>query len=664
VFGDLLNHYPTRYQPFPPPTPAADLLMQPIASFVGTVQQVDISPSPRGGLHKIVATIADRTGRVSATWFRHGRFSPVQTGQQVAISGKLSQVGRAINFENPEWERDDGEPVHTRRMVPTYPLTAGLSDRSVREKAKRAVDAWADTVDDPLPGWLRESYDLWPLGAALRQIHFPDDAERLRIARRRLAFDELFAIQLVVVQRKLDWQGVEAPALPVGGNALATLLSAQPFILTGGQQRALDEILADVAKPQPMVRLLQGEVGSGKTAVAAAALFVAVQNGAQGSLMAPTEILAEQHHRSLSSFYERAAEVLAAAGARIPQVVLLTGSTRAAERRRVYQAIADGEVDVLVGTQAVIQEHVELKNLGLAVVDEQHRFGVRQRVALREKGGHPHLLVMTATPIPRTLALSIYGDLDLSLIDELPPGRQKIATHLLSPDERPLAYEKIRREVVKGGQAFVICPLVEDSPNLEARAATAEYERLQAGELAGLRLALLHGRMRPAEKDRVMREFRDREHDVLVSTAVVEVGVDIPNASVMLIEGAERFGLAQLHQFRGRVGRGSRPSVCLLLTEDASENSLERLQVVADSNSGLDLANFDLKQRGPGDYFGVRQSGFPELRVATLDDATLVERARRAAEKVLEMDAPLELPQHAGLAKLVERFRRRAGEPN
>jgi len=664
VFGDLLNHYPSRYQAYPPPTAAADLLMQPIASVVGIVQQVDIAPSPRGGLHKIVATIADRTGRVSATWFRHGRFSPVQVGQRVAISGKLSQIGRAINFENPEWERDDGEPVHTRRMVPTYPLTSGLTDRSVREKVKWAVDARADEAPDPLPGWLREAYDLWPLGAALRQVHFPDDAERLRIARRRLAFDELFAIQLVVVQRKLDWQGVEAPALPTPDGALATLLAAQPYELTGGQRRALDQILADISQARPMVRLLQGEVGSGKTAVAAAALFVAVQNGSQGSMMAPTEILAEQHYRSLSGFYEHAAAALEAAGGRVPRVALLTGSTRAAERRRVYQAIADGEIDVLVGTQAVIQENVELKSLALAVVDEQHRFGVRQRVALREKGGHPHLLVMTATPIPRTLALSLYGDLDLSLIDEMPPGRLKIATHLLDPDERQLAYEKIRREVAKGGQAFVICPLVEDSPNLEARAATAEYERLQAGDLAGLRLALLHGRMRPSEKDRVMREFRDHEHDVLVSTAVVEVGVDIPNASVMLIEGAERFGLAQLHQFRGRVGRGTRPSVCLLLTEEASENTLERLEIMVRSDSGLALAEHDLKLRGPGDYFGVRQSGFPELRVATLDDVTLVDRARKAAEKVLELDPALELPQHEGLARLVEQFRRRAGEPN
>ena len=347
TFRDLLRHLPNRYQTYPPPTAAADLLMQPIASFVGIVQQVDISPSPRGGLHKIVATLADQTGRVSATWFRHGRFSPVQIGQRIAVSGKLAQYGRNINFENPDWERaapESGEAVHTRRMVPIYPLTSGLNDRAVRERVKWAVDALADAEPDPLPGWLRDSYGLWPLGAALRQVHFPDDPERLRLARRRLAFDELFAIQLVVVQRKLDWQGVEAPTLPTPRAALEALLAAQPFTLTGGQQRVLSEILRDAARPQPMTRLLQGEVGSGKTAVAAAALFVAVQNGAQGSLMAPTEILSEQHYRSISTFYERATEALEWVGARMPRIGLLTGSVKAAERRLVdaIEAISDG----------------------------------------------------------------------------------------------------------------------------------------------------------------------------------------------------------------------------------------------------------------------------------------------------------------------------------
>ncbi|MBA2449602.1 MAG: ATP-dependent DNA helicase RecG, partial [Chloroflexi bacterium] len=670
-FGDLLYDFPTRHQAYPPAGAAAELIMQPIASFVGRVEDVEISGTPRGGLHKIIATLADRTGRVTATWFRHGRFSPVKPGQVVAVSGKTSQFGRGFNFESPEWEPagEHLEPVHTRRLVPTYPLTAGLAERWLREKVKWAVDAWADRVPDSLPDSLVG--ELMPLGAALRQIHFPDDEAALTLARRRLAFDELFTIQLVVVRRKLEWQGSAAPVLPTRTEPLEALLAAQPYRLTGAQRRVLGEILEDVARPRPMIRLLQGEVGSGKTAVAAAALLVAVCEGAQGSLMAPTEILAEQHFRTLAEFYGRAGEALAAAGARPPSVGLLTGNVKGAERRAVYERVANGEIDVLVGTQALIQEGVAFANLGLAVVDEQHRFGVRQRVALREKGGHPHVLVMTATPIPRTLALSLYGDLELSLIDEMPPGRKRVNTHLLAPEERGLAYEKIRREVQKERQAFVICPLVEDSSKggfetrpYEARAATQEFERLQGGELAGLRLALLHGRMRPAEKERVMREFRDREHDVLVSTAVVEVGVDIPNATVMLIEGAERFGLAQLHQFRGRVGRSDLPSVCLLLTGEAGDGVLERLQVVAESDSGLALAEHDLRARGPGDYFGVRQSGFPELRVATLDDVALVERARRAAEQVLDHDPDLSRPEHAELARRVADFRRRAGEPN
>ncbi len=664
-FGDLLWHLPTRHQAYPAARGAADLLLQPIASFVGRVIDVEISGSPRGALHRIVSTLADPTGRVTATWFRHGRFSPVKVGQMIAVSGKVSTSGRALNFDNPDWERADaGEPIHTRRLVPTYPLVGGLADRWLREKIKWAVDALADGVPDPLPVWVRDEHGLEPLGAAIRQAHFPDDEAALVLARRRLAFDELFTTQLVVLRRKLDWQGAVAPVLlPVDG-PLEALLGAQPYRLTRGQQRVLSEIFADVARPQPMIRLLQGEVGSGKTAVAAAALFVAVCHGAQGSLMAPTEILAEQHYRTLTEFYDRAEPALAAIGSRRPRVGLLTGSIKGSGRRAIYDGIAAGEIDLLVGTQAVIQEGVEFGRLGLAVVDEQHRFGVRQRVALREKGGHPHVLVMTATPIPRTLALSLYGDLDLSTIDELPQGRLKIDTYLLTPDERQIAYEKIRREAANGHQSFVICPLVEDSPHLEARAATAEFERLHSGELRGLRLSLLHGRMKPAEKDRVMREFRDRQHDVLVTTAVVEVGVDIPNATVMVIEGAERFGLAQLHQFRGRVGRGELPSVCLLLTEDANETVLERLQVVADSDSGLDLAEHDLKLRGPGDYFGVRQSGFPELRVATLDDAGLIERARAAARKILDRDPDLALPEHAGLAARMADFRRRTGEPN
>jgi ATP-dependent DNA helicase RecG len=382
--------------------------------------------------------------------------------------------------------------------------------------------------------------------------------------------------------------------------------------------------------------------------------------------MAPTEILAEQHFATLASLFASAGEGLTRVLGREPAVALLTGSLKASDRRRAYNGAISGDVDILVGTQALIQDKLEFARLGLVIVDEQHRFGVRQRVILRRKAVTtvPHLLVMTATPIPRTLALSLYGDLDLSTIDEMPPGRQSPRTVLIGSDERHLAYERVRRAVSKGEQAFVICPLVEESEALEAKAATEEYERLRHGELKSLRLALLHGRLRAADKDATMRAFRDREFDVLVSTAVVEVGVDIPNATVMLIEGAERFGLAQLHQFRGRIGRGDRPSVCILLSDLPNAELNERLQAVVDTNNGLTLAEHDLRLRGPGDYFGVRQSGFPELKVARLDDAPMVESARRAAASLLAVDPELSQPEHAALRDHLDAFVAGVGDPS
>jgi ATP-dependent DNA helicase RecG len=407
-----------------------------------------------------------------------------------------------------------------------------------------------------------------------------------------------------------------------------------------------------------MTRLLQGEVGSGKTIVAAVALLSAVASGCQGALMAPTEILAEQHLRTLEATCGRAERFLRDLLGRPLRLELLTSASHRSDRQRIYREVAEGQVDLLVGTQALIQEGLGFGRLGLVVIDEQHRFGVLQRTTLRQKGVSPHLLVMTATPIPRTLALTLYGDLDLSIIDELPPGRQRVATHLLTPLERPHAYEHIRREVAQGRQAFIICPLVEDSPHLEVRAATAEYERLRAGDLAGLRLALLHGRMRPAEKDQIMRGFRDGAYDVLVSTSVVEVGIDVPNASVMLVEGAERFGMAQLHQFRGRVGRGQHSTTCLLLSDTTEEEALARLGTVASVADGFRLADADLKLRGPGEYMGVRQSGFPDFRMADLTDARLVETARQAALQLLEGDPELADPRHALLAERVAEMRK------
>ena len=606
---------------------------------------------------------------VYAVWLRHGLARiAVQTGEPIALSGKLVLQGRQLVFENPEYELAVGPPIHTRGLVPIHPLTAGITDRAMRSRVHWAVTHFASKVDDWLPADVREQHSLLPVDQALRQMHFPRTNDEYNQARRRFAFEELLTIQLMVLRRRMTWQRDPAAPLARRREVLEALERGLPFELTGAQRRIADEILKDIALQKPMTRLLQGEVGSGKTAVAALALVDALANGYQGALMAPTEILAEQHFGTLSQLFEAAGPGLEAALGRRPTVTLLTGSVKGKQRQTAYTNIAGGGVDVVIGTQALIQDKVEFGKLGLVIVDEQHRFGVHQRVTLRRRAGEgeavPHLLVMTATPIPRTLALSLYGDLDLSTIDEMPPGRQFPRTILLGSDDRELAYERVRRAAARGQQTFIICPLVEESEVLEAKAATEEYERLRTGELSSLKLGLLHGRMRPSDKDATMRAFRDHEFDVLVSTAVVEVGVDVPNATVMVIEGAERFGLAQLHQFRGRVGRGGQPSVCILMTDLPDPGANERLSAVVETNNGLKLAEADLKLRGPGDYFGVRQSGLPPLRVARLDDAPLVEAARSAAYGVLGRDPELTLPEHAALATHLSDFVAHAGDPS
>jgi ATP-dependent DNA helicase RecG len=666
--GDLLFHFPVRHQAFPPTAQIDELFFKAEGSVVGTLEGLEVENLPRG-LKKLRATVRDATGRVQAVWLRHGvsRIG-VNTGERIALSGRLITQGRQLVFEDPDYERADGPAIHTRRLVPVHPLTAGLSDREVRGRIFWALTHFAHEVVDALPEAIRTAHHLIAIERALWSMHFPDSLDDFDVARRRFAFEELLTIQLMVLERRMAWQHDPAPALRRHDRALAALERSLPFDLTAAQRRVTDEILNDLAQRRPMTRLLQGEVGSGKTAVAALALMNAVANGFQGALMAPTEILAEQHFTTMSRLFEVGGASLEAVLGRRPSVMLLTGSVKGKGRTLAYDATASGEVDLVVGTQALIQDRLEFARLGLVVVDEQHRFGVRQRVSLRYRAvdsvGVPHLLVMTATPIPRTLALSLYGDLDLSAIDELPPGRQFPRTRLLGSDERDLAYERVRRAAARGEQSFIICPLVEESEVLQAKSATEEYERLRAGELASLKLRLLHGRMRPAEKDAVMRTFRDHEFDVLVSTAVVEVGVDVPNATVMLIEGAERFGLAQLHQFRGRVGRGGQPSVCILLSDLPEPGASERLQAVVDTTNGLVLAEHDLRLRGPGDYFGVRQSGMPELKVAKLDDAPLVEGARAAASTILGDDPGLTRDEHAALAEHLAAFVASSGDPS
>jgi ATP-dependent DNA helicase RecG len=665
--GDLLLHFPLRHQAFPPPAPIAELFFQAEGSVVGALERLEVENLPRG-LKKLRATVRDRSGTVSAVWLRHGvaRIG-VNAGEPIALSGRLMLQGRQLVFDNPDYERADGPPLHTRGLVPIHPLTAGLTDRELRARIAWALTHFASALIDPLPESIRAQHQLVPIHQAVWQVHFPTTPAEYADARRRFAFEELLTIQLMVLKRRMTWQQDPAPPLPRQDPALQAFERGLPFRLTNAQRRVTDEILHDLAHSTPMTRLLQGEVGSGKTAVAALALLNAVANGYQGALMAPTEILAEQHFATLSQLLDSGQGIQQVLG-RVPRVELLTGSVKGRGRTQAYTGAAEGTVDVLVGTQALVQDKLDFARLGLVIVDEQHRFGVRQRVVLRRRGSErelvPHLLVMTATPIPRTLALSLYGDLDLSAIDEMPPGRQFPRTVLLGPDERQLAYERIRRAAAHGQQSFIICPLIEESEALEARSATEEYERLRTGELASLRVALLHGRMRPTEKDAIMRAFRDHEFDVLVSTAVVEVGVDVPNASVMLIEGAERFGLAQLHQFRGRIGRRGQSSVCILLTELPDPDVSERLRVVAETTNGLTLAEHDLRLRGPGDYFGVRQSGAPELKVARLDDAPLVEAARAAAASVLAEDPELARPEHAALATHLAAFVAQSGEPS
>jgi len=568
-------------------------------------------------------------------------------------------------FESPEWEfAEDKDLIHTGRLVPLYPLTQGLRHRQVRGLMKRVMDQWAWQLDDFLPLELKERDKLLELPQAISQAHYPEDETMKARARTRLAFDELFLLQLGVLSKKRDWQQSQpGSSFSTETPVLDSFLRSLPFELTAAQHRVLEEILVDLQKPQPMSRLLQGEVGSGKTVVAAAALLVAAANGYQGAFMAPTEILAEQHFTNICQLLSKVGHqegegYLYSYSGFLPHtltVALLIGDINQLKKQELQRHILDGDIDIVIGTHALIQKGVEFRRLGLAVVDEQHRFGVTQRSALRQKGFNPHVLVMTATPIPRTLALTLYGDLDLSVIDQLPPGRQAIKTKWLNPGQRDSAYAFIQRQISSGRQAFIICPLIEESEAIQAKAAIAEYQRLSQEVFPELGLGLLHGRMSSTEKDKVMRRFRAADMNILVSTPVVEVGIDVPNATVMLIESADRFGLSQLHQFRGRVGRGPEQSYCLLLAQNPSEVGRERLDIIENNQDGFALAEEDLKLRGPGEFFGTRQSGLPDLRMAKLSDVALLELARREAIKLFQVDPTLQKPEHHPLAKELAR---------
>ena len=658
---DLLYFFPHRHLDYSQRKPIAQLTEGEEQTIIANVWQAN--EIRLGGRLSTEAIVGDETGNVRVVWFNNPYLAKkLTTNTRVVLSGRVSLFGGRHVFESPEWElAEDKELVHTGRLIPLYPLTRGLHPRQVRKLLKEVVDQWAWQVADFLPAELKERCNLLELPQAISQAHYPDDEIARDKARVRLAFDELFLLQLGVLGKKRDWQeGQPGSPLSIQTSVFDTFLKSLPFELTAAQHSVLKEILADLQKPQPMCRLLQGEVGSGKTIVATTALLMAAANGYQGAFMAPTEILAEQHFTTISQLLSRAGHeeegesYLRSFSGLLPQpltVALLIGDINQVRKQGLQQRIQDGSIDIAIGTHALIQKGVEFHRLGFAVVDEQHRFGVAQRSALRQKGFSPHVLVMTATPIPRTLALTLYGDLDLSVIDQLPPGRQAVKTKWLQPRQRDSAYAFLRRQVASGRQAFIICPLVEESEAIQAKAAIAEHQRLSAEVFPELKLGLLHGRMPAAEKDEVMRHFRSGELNILVSTPVVEVGIDVPNATVMLIESADRFGLSQLHQFRGRVGRGQEQSYCMLLAQNPSEIGRQRLDSIENIQDGFALAEEDLKLRGPGEFFGTRQSGLPDLRMAKLSDVALLELARREAITLFQTDPGLGKPEHQLLAK-------------
>lgn len=652
---DFVWHLPSRYEDYSQMRTISELEPGEQVTIIANLWDVR---ERKVGIrrHMVQGILADGTGTLHATWWNRYVVNQLTVGSTLRFSGKVGLYMGQKTLDNPSFEDLDDEMVETGRLTPIYRLTEGLSNKRLRTWISDVLKEFGKFISDPLPLSLRKSHKLLELSSALRQIHSPNDAEQLEEARRRLIFEELLYIQLGIQKRRSALQEVTAQSLTVSDEALDSFRHSLGFTLTEAQGRVLGEIRADLARTIPMTRLVQGDVGSGKTAVAAGAIFAAALNDAQAAMLAPTQILAEQHYRGIKELLDR----LTKPDSSDIEIALLTGRVGGKERTDILSRVRSGEIDILVGTTAVIQEHVDFQNLALVVVDEQHRFGVKQRGALRRGNMQPHMLVMSATPIPRSLALTIYGDLDLSVIDQMPPGRTPVKTKWFMPAERERLYSFLRREVAGGRQGFIVYPLVEESEKLDAGAAVAEYDRLQAEIFPDQRLALLHGRMSGSEKDEVMTSFAQGEYDILVSTTVIEVGIDVPNATLIIIEDADRFGLAQLHQLRGRVGRGQHASYCALISQGKSADAEERLVTLQESNDGFTLAQKDLDMRGPGDFLGTRQSGLPPLKVAQLSDLDILADTQSAARDLLNNDPSLS--RYPQLLKQVERFWRGHGD--
>lgn len=652
---DMLRYLPRRYDDYTDLRYISQLSPNEVVTVIGTVAHTEIrvGRNNRKDFHMV---IDDGSGQMNVIFFgQHFLIRNIRKGQQLVLSGKVTIWGNRLQMSSPEWEALDSENLHTIGIVPVYRLTEGITARAFRRLMKQTVDQFANHVPDHIPMAVLDRAELADIGWTIQNLHFPEGHDHLRHARRRYIFDQLITLQLGILGNRRDWQAVPSESLTVDDGWLDEFLeNVFPYELTGAQKRALSDIRADIAKEVPMNRLLQGDVGSGKTAVAVATIGMALNNRKQAALMAPTSILAEQHYRGITQSLENMPTDMR------PVVALLTSALTQSERNSVYRGLDDGSIDVVIGTHAIIQDGVNFNDLGVAIIDEQHRFGVEQRAALRGKGINPHLLVMTATPIPRTLALTMYADLDLSIIDEKPPGRQTIDTKMLEPVARERAFNFIEKHLELGRQAFVIHPLVEASDKIDARSAIEAYEELSQ-VFYKYRVCLLHGRMSPVEKDEIMGAFANHEYDVMVTTSVAEVGVDIPNANVILIEGANRFGLSQLHQFRGRVGRGSHQSFCLLIPDNLTEESEQRLKAMEKTDDGFVLAEMDWKMRGAGDLLGTRQSGTHVLQLAEEMTPELVSLAQQEALTIYAEDPYLEQVEHLMLAEKVRILMNRDG---
>ena len=633
---DLLHHYPFRYEDYSKVVPINDLKEGESVTVLGVLELIN---NRRIRNRRIIteALLSDESGSIRAVWFNQPFLTKnLKTGDKVFLSGVVKRDMLGPQFVSPAYEKSGTRSIHTGRLVPMYPLTAGVTQKQLRFLVEQALAA-ASGISDWLPEEIKNSNELSELQDAVKKIHFPEKEKDVKTATERLKFDELFLVQLQAELSRIERGSGVAPALVFHEEEIKKFVAGLPFALTKDQRVSSWEILKNISEKIPMNRLLSGDVGSGKTVVAAIALYNTALSGHQGVLMAPTEILAVQHYNSLKKLLPNTSILLFTRN----NHRYFSGVEEELKKKQAMDLVNDGGAKVIIGTHALLSEGVGFAKLGLVIVDEQHRFGVLQRKLIKEKGEGVHFLSMTATPIPRSLALMIYGDLDVSLIRELPPGRKPILTRLVEPKKREAAYDFIRKEVKKGRQIFVVCPLIENAaPGDEKKSVLSEYKKLSEKIFPDLRVAYLHGKL-PAKtkpgkersKDDIMADFKNGKIDILVSTSVIEVGVDVPNASIMMIEGAERFGLAQLHQFRGRVGRGAEQSYCLLFTETETERSLERLKYFESHQNGFDLAEKDLEMRGPGEVYGTSQSGMMQLRFARITDTEIIKKARVSAKE-------------------------------